>query len=180
MFDSFIKWLDAFLLELFHGDKAVMEIDHTEPVNEPLVPATPTKEFPAQRLAAEARAWLGLDASPQNKAPQELSCAEGVVNIVNVCWPNTLSENIVGTDALFAALKKSPKFKAVSDPVPGCIVVSPRTATINGHTGIYTESDTIASNDSRDGKFRENYTRAKWRRDFIVKKDLKGYLFEPV
>src|SRR3990167_4049391 len=71
---------------------ATLTVDHSEDT-------TPAIETPAQRLAEEAKAFIGLDASPQNLAPQELSCAEGVVNIVNACWPNTLSDKIVGTDA---------------------------------------------------------------------------------
>lgn len=136
-------------------------------------------EQPAQLLADHAKMWLGLDASPLDRAPNELSCAECVVNIVNHTWPGTLDPTIIGTDELFAALKKSPRFKGVLDPVPGTIVVSPKTATAHGHTGIYTDIDTIASNDSRDGKFRENYTRGSWRRTFIQTRGLKGYLFTP-
>ncbi len=148
----------------------------------PAMPPTPPplKETPAEKLAEEAKMWLGLDASPLDRAPDELSCAECIVNIVNHTWPGTFDTTIVGTDVLFAALKRSPRFKGVLDPVVGTIVVSPKTATAHGHCGVYTETDIIASNDSRDGKFRENYTRATWRSTFIKGRGLKGFLFTPV
>lgn len=152
------------------------------PVEVPLntISITPTPETAAQRLAEEAKQFLGFDASPQNRAPQELSCAEGVVNIVNSCWPSTLPTSIVSTAVLFETLKRSPRFKPTLNPIEGCIVVSPTVGTNIGHTGIYTEANVIASNDSRDGKFRENYTRELWRSYFVKKKGLKGFLFLPV
>lgn len=158
-----------------------LEIAHNPPPEiMPTPPLTPRPETASQRLAEEAKMYLGLDASPLDRAPDELSCAECVVNIVNQAWPGTLDPTIVGTDALFTALKKSPCFKGVLDPTEGTIVVSPKTATVHGHAGVYTDIDTIASNDSRDGKFRENYTRGSWRRTFIQQRGLKGYLFAPV
>lgn len=160
--------------------------DH--PVNRDPVEATSTQaktvihQAPtaAEQLRITALAWLGKDPSPKNRAPQELSCAEGVVNLVNVTWPGTLNPDIVGTDQLYTALKRSPRFKGVLDPIPGCIEISPRQGATYGHVGLYTDTDKIASNDSRDGKLHENYTRASWRRVFIQGRGLKAYLFVPV
>lgn len=147
----------------------------------PTQPSTfpPIPEKPAETLAEAAIGMLGRDASPKNLAPNEFGCAESVSNIIHACWPDFPAE-LVSTDDLYTALKNSTRFKQVSDPVRGCVVVSPRTPEVSGHTGIYIEDDSIASNDSSTGLFKENYTRQSWRDVFITGRGLKGYLFEPV
>lgn len=138
------------------------------------------KPSAAEQLKTTALAWIGRDASPLNRAPQELSCAEAVVTLVNRTWPGTLDENIIDTYVLHRALIHSPRFHGVLDPVPGCIEISPRSGVAYGHVGIYVEADRIASNDSRTGKFERNYTRMSWRKTFIQGRGLKAYLFVPV
>ncbi len=174
--------LEDFLINfLYHPETDPKTLPmNQDPVSEYEPPRSEEVVPPSTQLAQTARGWLGKDASPFNKAPQELSCAESVVNVVNSTWSGTLDPKIVGTDTLFAALKKSPRFQGVLEPVAGCIEVSPRTGATYGHCGIYVGPDSIASNDSRDGKFRENYTRATWRKTFIQGRGLKAYLFVPV
>lgn len=142
-------------------------------------PAPKESKDPATLLADAAVSMLGKDASPRNRAPQELSCAEGVSGIAHLVWPD-FPDDIISTQVLLHYLKTSPRFKPVLDPLRGCVVVSPTVGTNHGHTGIYTQPDRIASNDSRTGLFEENYTRASWRAYFIAKKGLKGFLFMPV
>lgn len=180
---------EEFVLALFPRPDYEVPVN-TLPMNQETPPETPkiapetTKEpepiSAAEKLKITALAWLGKDASPNNLAKPELACAETVTFLVNATWPGTLDERIVGTDALFFALKRSKRFKGVLDPVPGCIEVSPRTSTVHGHAGIYVGADEIASNDSKDGKFRINYTRQSWRDTFIKGRGLKAYLFVPV
>lgn len=182
---KFLFWLDTFLENLVPPpayDKDPRELEMNQPPEAPLEPKIEpvAKETAAQLLCAEAKKWLGKDASPRNRAPQELSCAEGVISIVNSAFPNTLDPNIVGTGPLDQALHRSPKFKGVLDPVEGCIEISPQTATVHGHVGIYVGPDSIASNDSRTGKFEINYTRQSWRDTFIKKRGLKAHLFLPI
>lgn len=169
---SFFEKLLLMLEEIFGGEIAV-------PPVAPPVPSTQQIESAAGKVADAAVALLGYDASPKNLAPQELSCAEGVSNILHSVYPDFPSE-VLSTAQLFIELKKSPHFKGVLDPVRGCIIVSPTQGDNIGHTGIYTEDNRIASNDSRDGKFRANYTHASWRQYFVTNKGLKGYLFLPV
>lgn len=192
-----MKALWDFLVELFTAIFARSDEVHEHPMNQP-EDASQTQEIatgttetpepipnviiktPSQILSEVARSYIGYDASPLNRAPQELSCAECVVNIVNMAFPGTLSTTIVGTDALNTALKRSPRFKGILDPVDGCIVVSPRTATVHGHAGIYVGPDSIASNESKTGLFKINYTRQSWRNAFITGRGLKGYLYLPI
>lgn len=161
--------------------KKLVENLKKNPQEVPVIPIIPHPPSMPNNLKIQdtAIAMLGKDASPKNLAPKEVACAESVSNILHSIFPD-FPENIVGTDALFAELKRSSHFVGVLNPKEGTIVVSPRTPMINGHTGIYTHSNTIASNDSHDGLFKENYTRESWRRTFIAGRGLKGYLFDAV
>lgn len=139
----------------------------------------PSNSTPTEKLYYAALGWIGEDASPKNLAPQELSCAEGVSNILHEVYPD-FPEGILSTSILFTKLKESKYFKGILEPIKGCVVVSPRTSTTAGHTGIYMTDNVIASNDSRDGLFKENYTRSSWRREMVEKRKLKTFLFLPV
>ena len=176
---AFWQWLPTFLSWLWGGKIGPMPSLPKEILPEPVPDPKPSPEPAGIQLAEEAKLWIGKDASPLNRAPQELSCAEGVTTIVNRVFPGTLDASIISTISLFEALKKSKKFKAVLDPAVGTIVVSPRIGNMPGHTGIYTEENLICSNDSRTGKMQENYTRNSWRKTFIHGRGLKGYLFSP-
>lgn len=175
-------WVDHlvyFIQNLFN----ISPMTTPEPIAapEPVQPTqtTPVPERPTERLAEAAIGMLGKDASPKNLAPQELSCAEGVSNIINSVYTDFPAE-LLGTVDLYHVLRSSPHFTLVSTPVRGCVVVSPTTGDNHGHTGIYTQENVIASNDSRTGLFGENYTRQSWIAYFGTKKGLSGYLFMPV
>ncbi len=177
---SLRAWGDVFPRPAYDVDPKTLPMNQDK---DPLPPPPYHKESvpsAAIQLAQTAREFIGEDASPRNRAPEELSCAEGVVWIVNFTWKGCLSPDIVGTDQLYLALKRSMRFRPALDPVEGCIVVFPKTATTHGHTGIYVGQDSIASNDSRTGLFQENYTRESMRAYFVGKLGLKGYFFVPV
>lgn len=159
-------------------------IVNREPVSEYEGPR-PDEVVPASvQLAQTARGFIGKDASPKNRAPQELSCAEGIVNIINTTWPETLDEKIVGTDELDHALLRSKRFKGVLDPIEGDVIVFPRTATVHGHAlicvAIEKEIPIYASNDSLQGIFQKNYTRFTARREFITNRGLRGHIWRAV
>jgi hypothetical protein len=117
---------------------------------------------------------LGTDASPNDVAPDELGCAETVNELVK----NTFGEyinaryGITSTYWLYKALKENILFKEVFIPSPGDVVISPtgygkNPAIPNGHTGIVMLGGKIASNDSRTGKFEENYTIDTWSQRYV-------------
>jgi hypothetical protein len=81
--------------------------------------------------------------------------------------------------ALGAALKADARFAPTLDPTPGAVIISPRTATKNGHTGIFLTTDRIASNDSLTGKFNDNYSFAGWATSFLKNRGLHVYIFKP-
>lgn len=181
IFKDILTALKYFVGTVFSRPVDIKKNSMNEPDNGPTdVRVELPEPTAAEQLCATAKQFLGKDASPRNLAPQELSCAESVVNIVNTCWPGTLDTKLVGTDELDTALRKSKRFKATLDPVPGSIEVSPKAGAVHGHAGIYVYADYIASNDSKSGTFKINYTRQTWRIDLIKKRGLKAHLFTPV
>lgn len=162
----------------------ILPSDMTRPsdANVPIDGPKPKVESVAERLAEEAKLRLGTDASPKNLAPQELACAESVSNIIHSVIPS-FPADVVGTPELYRLLSKSTLFKRVTDPIPGCVVISPTVGTSRGHTGIYIEHDKIASNSSKTGLWTHtptHYTRQRWIDYFNGHQGLKGYLFVPV
>lgn len=159
--------------------KAIIGLDK-EPTSDEIVEEVkeeikePTNK---EKLVEIAKQSLGKDISPRNLAPQELSCAEGVSELIKKIHPDF--PILVSTKELADQLKKDTRFEATLTPSVGCIVISPRTQTKNGHTGIFTKEDTIASNSSKNGKFEENYTWNSWIKAFRDKKGLRIYLYEP-
>jgi hypothetical protein len=135
----------------------------------------------AQKIADAARAALGKDMTPDDRIPDEVACVTQLVNILPREFG--ISPNLVGTGQLYAALLRSPRFRPVSAPAPGTIVVSVTRGNRHGHCGIYVGYDQIASNNSFGGVrglWTVNYTRRKWIDYFYKKEGLAGYLFAPV
>ena len=131
-----------------------------------------------EKLLALAKQSFETDISPQNKAPQELSCAEGVSELLNAIvgkFPIQIS-----TAELKKQMDNDNRFWRVINPKMGQIIVSPRTNTTAGHAGIFISDTQIASNDSRDGKFRVNYTWDSWVKEFKTRRGLRIFLYEMV
>lgn len=106
---------------------------------------------------------LGVDASPNDLAPDELGCAESVTNILN----RTVGTRIItGTWTLNQYFLGSDDWETVYDPQPGDIVISPTGEGGKGkvgHTGIVGQNGIIMSNSSYTGKWSANYTVDSWR-----------------
>lgn len=135
-----------------------------------------------QTLLDVCTAHLGTDASPNDLAPDELGCAETVTTLLKKIYPDT--PIITGTFSLWMYLNNPRNgYERVTVPTPETIVVSP-TGTGNpgtiGHAGIFMEDMTIASNDSRTGKFMKNYDFDTWSRRYVEKQGMKMHLFKHV
>lgn len=125
-----------------------------------------------QTLHQAAIAHLGRDASPYDRAADEVGCAESVSEIIKTVVPDF--PVITGTYALWTALKVHPRFRQVSLPMPGAIIISPTgtqpkwSLVKHGHVGICGMGDVIMSNSSFDSKttkkghFEQNYTTVTW------------------
>lgn len=130
-----------------------------------------------------ARKYLGTDASPSDKAPDELGCSESVTTILKSLYPET--PIILGTWTLWFYLR-DPKNGWVEIPEyeEGAVVISPTgTGEGTGHTGICMGENIIASNNSFGvfkGKFTENYTTELWNRRYKEKQGMPVLYFKHV
>ena len=125
------------------------------------------------KLYETALNHLDKDASPLDRAPDELACVETVMKIYKIAFGEYFYKgNTLSTYYLLKALKESALWKQVYIPAAGDFIISPTgygtrknpdgsLVISNGHVGIIM-FDGIASNDSRDGIFRVNYTIEKW------------------
>ncbi len=107
---------------------------------------------------------LGTDASPRDIAPDDLGCAESVSELIRTIIPTF--PRYTGTASLREALDKHPRFRKVTVPMPGTIIVSPTDIhkPYPGHAGIFLAGNKIASSTSATGKFESNYTLATWQK----------------
>lgn len=142
---------------------------------------------PRMQLYQTALTCLGSDASPNDVAPDELACAETVCDIYLLAFDRQIkgTSPIVSTALLYEALLRSPGFSQTNEPAPGDIVISPTgkgasQAIPHGHTGIVGINGTIMSNDSRSGKFEQNYTIDGWRRHYVVQGGYPMLFFRPI
>lgn len=144
-----------------------------EPLPEPKLTLRDKIHF----LAVES---IGTDASKENLAPQDLSCAEGVANILHKADP-TFPKDIISTIELHKILDLHDNYERVTIPKPGCIINSPREGNTPGHAGIFTYGNRIISNDSKTGKMQNNYSLDSWIKDLKEKRGLKHiYIHEPL
>lgn len=145
------------------------------------VPVTPLPLLkPSDQLHKVAINSLGQDASPKDRAPDELGCAETVSELINLVTPFPI---ITGTWTLADNLKKNKKFIQIKNPKVGAVIISPTgeggTKEIpNGHTGIVGHNNKIMSNDSRTGTFEENYTVSSWEERYKKRGKYPVYYFE--
>lgn len=114
---------------------------------------------------------LGTDASPKDKAPDRLGCAETVTTILNEYDPRI--PVMIGTLEFWRFMEKHTElFERIYEPEAGAIVMCATTTNTrpdllpNGHTGFYLDNFHIASNASATGKFEQNYDRDSWRQLF--------------
>lgn len=154
-------------------------VDEMEHIPLPDPPKTPVGVSLALQIYNEAHNWIGKDASPKNAAVQELACAESVCTILHGVIPD-FPLDIISTAVLAQTLEHHPHFASTDLFWPGTIIVSPRTATINGHAGIFLSGGRIASNDSKTGLFEDNYSLDEWAKEMRVKRGLRILYFKAV
>lgn len=160
----------------------------TEIIEEPEETPMPTPKTRAQILYETAIACLGKDMS--DRAPNELGCADSVNNISELAEGKEIGGG-TSTYLLYAALNGSPRYKKVTTPVMGAIVISPsgysKKGAKNGHVGIVGKNLSkddgtlwIMSNDSFKGTWEANFTVASWKKYFGTKLGFPVEFFVPV
>jgi hypothetical protein len=118
-------------------------------------------------LSQLIEANIGIDASPNDLAPDELGCAETVTTLLKQIHPQM--PILTGTWSLYDYLR-NPKngWERTPVPQPECIIISPTglgKKGTNGHVGFCLKDDVIASNSSHPsskGKFIKNFTVHTW------------------
>lgn len=128
-----------------------------------------------EKLYNTAVSCLGTDASPNDVAPDEYGCAESVNEVHKKCFGFPIGGEL-STYKMYAVLKSSPLFTKVDSPLNGDIIISPtgygNGDLSNGHVGIMSTMGNIMSNNSRTGKFEQNYDLLSWNNRY---KKIGGY-----
>ncbi len=116
-----------------------------------------------EKLYDVAYSFLGKDASPTDKAPDDLACAESVNAVYKAAFGSEIGGD-VSTLRMYEALQTYSAFREVIDPLYGDIIISPTTlARVPvGHVGIVGKWQ-IMSNNSYNGKWEAHYTLQSWR-----------------
>lgn len=125
-----------------------------------------------------AKDHLGKDASPLDRANDELGCAESVTEILNKAVGFPI---VTGTWTLNRILERDRRFAPAHTPEPGMIAVAPtgmgKRGTI-GHTWIVGEMGIWYSNDSYSGKWMANYTEKTAYENYTKEKGIPIYLYK--
>lgn len=134
---------------------------------------TPTPK--GQKIYETALQCIGIDASPNDLAPDELGCAETVTTILNKA--GIQMPVILSTAELFKYLSAGIQWLEVPKPLPGDVIISPtgmggKNGITHGHTGIMGLDGKIMSNNSYTGTFEKNYTIQSWKARY---QNLGGY-----
>jgi len=166
LFALFLKFIRHFV----YGEEkpAIAVQDHT-------VPRAPAAQ---DKLLEAAKSYLGKDASPLNEAPSELACAETVSFLLNQTFGNFPKQ--LSTIKLKAQLDNDNRFTPTTEYKAGVVVVSPTQGKKIGHAGICLSDTRIASNNSFNGKFEDNYSVNAWKLSFEMKQGLSTFLYAPV
>jgi len=138
--------------------------------------------FAGKKLNTVAISFLGVDASPNDYAPDELGCAETINNIVFDAFGDYAGGDL-STYRMWKSIINNKKFLRVYKPLPGDIVLSPTgmgNGSIVGHVGIKTYGDNILANDSRTGKFANTYTVEEWYARYSAKGGLPVMFFRRI
>lgn len=137
-------------------------------------------------LSELARQDLGKDFTDDAICPDDVSCAFAVTTVLQNYMRLRGKDFpiILGTDLLDRELASNPNFKRIVSlpeglPLPAnTIIVSPRTASVNGHTGIVDVDGIVMNNNSNTGLWVKSYDRMGWRKLFVEERGLVTRLYE--
>jgi hypothetical protein len=165
---SLLERIVQALRELLGLQKELIEVTKPKVIDPPVKLVT--------KLIDAAVNAIGTDASPLDLAPDELSCAEGLSNIINSVIPQ-FPRSVLSTIQLKECLDDCIFFERITEPEPGCIIVSPRQLSTAGHAGIFLDRSIIISNSSATGTMQKNYTWTSWTTAMRDKRKLKIFLW---
>lgn len=127
-------------------------------------------------LYKKSELLLGQDVSPKDLVPDEVGCAESVCNVIRRVYPDF--PIITGTWTLWDYLQRY--HTRVTRPSRGDIIISPTGTSslrgVQGHVGIYGER--IHSNNSKTGRWDNNYNLTSWRKYYGDKLKFPVYFYQ--
>lgn len=110
---------------------------------------------------------IGTDASPHDLAPDELGCAETITTVRREYDGTT--PIMIGTWSAYVYLEHPANgWERIKEPEPECLILSPTglgKKGKHGHIGVCILVNgqlVVISNDSRTGKFIQNFTPMSW------------------
>ncbi len=120
-----------------------------------------------EKLYDTAYSFLGKDASPTDKAPDDLACAESVNAVYKTAFGHEVGGGLSTLEMYRVLQIKQGEFMEVDSPLYGDLIISPTTMTKVpvGHVGIVGKWQ-IMSNSSVTGKWEARYTLDTWRRRY--------------
>ena len=119
---------------------------------------------------------LDTDPSTPDVVKDELGCANTLSVLIKKLYPDF--PIIVSTKDLDWKLWQDKRFKRITEPEIGAIIISPRTNTQYGHCGVWITSEKIASNNSRTGLWQGNYSWSSWIQEFKINRKLPIYIYQ--
>ncbi len=134
-------------------------------------------------LYSTAKAYLDIDASPKDKAPDDLACMESVDDILWNAFGfyvnGTRDVSTLSTGMGYKWLQDKDRFKKVKDYTHGLIIISPtgKGKWDHGHVGI-TGKYQIMSNNSQTGLFDTKFTYESWKQYYGVKGNFPVELYQ--
>ena len=139
------------------------------------IPPVKTNE---EKLLEVAIGALDTDPTSKDEVSDEVACSEVLSTLIKKVFPDFPIIN--STKDLDLKLFTDKRFKRETEPKKGRIIVSPRTNTQFGHTGLWITSERIASNNSKNGLFQGNYDFQSWIKEFKDKRGLRIYIYSVV
>lgn len=125
-------------------------------------PPKPVEKTRREKLYDISYSLLGIDVSPKDLAPDVISCAESLSNVLIKAGMPDLHHPLLGTHELNGWLHDH--LEEVVEPLPGDIIMS-ATGTgnglIRGHCGVVGKHS-IMSNNSNTGKWDAHWEMPKW------------------
>jgi len=172
-----VQWIVSLIRRVFKFDQEPAPVPPPPPAPLPPKPESLADSL-ADRLADAATAALDTEPTPLDQVQDAVACVASLVAVTRPVLQ--LDPTLAYTPHLLDALKADKRFVSTKIPKRGCIIVSPTVGQVRGHCGIFLDANTIASNDSRSGLWKDNYTFKKWADYFKHKKGLRIFVFEPV
>lgn len=181
-----MDYLKRFLAALFAFLASPPPREAPAPEPEPEAPPAPPQEPPApsrlQRLLDAAVSFLGVDASPADRAKDEVGCVESFEEVFRAAFGHYITRSprpLLSTYALLTVLKEHPDFEEIDGPEDGAIILS-ATGTGNGsmpgHVGVV-KGDRILSNRSDTGLWSDYFTLKSWEARYHQKGGMRTRLF---